>query len=172
MGRVRTRWLEGWRRRPGDWRPCLRRHRSSPGGRAEKGAAGALIIHDTEAAAYPFSVVQDSNLGERFDLVTADKNMSRSAVEGWINNGQARSLLMWAGQDYEVFEGGLAGAYGLRVNDPGFVPDQRVNQMEQIGLFEQVPELGAEDRRESFDRKEKIRMGRVPFSVFGQVRHR
>ena len=75
---------------------------------AEKGAAGALIIHDTEAAAYPFSVVQDSNLGERFDLVTADKNMSRSAVEGWINNGQARSLLMWAGQDYEILKAAAA----------------------------------------------------------------
>ncbi len=75
---------------------------------AEKGAAGALIIHDTEAAAYPFSVVQGSNLGERFDLVTADKNMGRSAVEGWINNGQARSLLMWAGQDYEILKAAAA----------------------------------------------------------------
>lgn len=75
---------------------------------AEKGAAGAIIIHDTDAAAYPFSVVQGSNLGERFDLVTADKNMGRSAVEGWINNGQARSLLMWAGQDYEILKSAAA----------------------------------------------------------------
>lgn len=75
---------------------------------AEKGAAGALIIHDTEAAAYPFSVVQGSNLGEQFDLVTPDKNMSRSAVEGWITNGQARSLLMWAGQDYDLLKAAAA----------------------------------------------------------------
>jgi Zn-dependent M28 family amino/carboxypeptidase len=75
---------------------------------AEKGAAAALIIHDTEAAAYPFSVVQGSNLGEQFDLVTADKNMHRSAVEGWVTNGQARSLLMWAGQDYEQLKAAAA----------------------------------------------------------------
>jgi hypothetical protein len=48
----------------------------------------------------------------------------------------------------EVFEGGLARAYGLRVNDPIFAPNLRVKEMEEIGLFEQVSELGAEQDRE------------------------
>src|SRR5215467_13056208 len=40
--------------------------------------------------------------------------------------------------------------------------------IEQPGLFQLVSELGAEDRRESFDREEKIRPGRFPIPVFGQ----
>src|SRR4030095_5729464 len=51
---------------------------------AKRGAAGVLIVHETAPAGYPFSVVQ-GNLGERFDLVTPDKNMGRSAIEGWVS---------------------------------------------------------------------------------------
>ena len=65
----------------------------------EKGAAGALIIHETDPAGYPFSVVQ-SKTGEQFDLVTPDKNMSRAAVEGWISLDRGRDLLRMAGQDF------------------------------------------------------------------------
>ena len=65
----------------------------------EKGAAGALIVHETEPAGYPFSVVQ-SKVTEQFDLVTPDKNMKRPAVEGWITLDKARDLLRLAGQDF------------------------------------------------------------------------
>ena len=65
----------------------------------EKGAAGALIIHETDPAGYPFSVVQ-SKTGEQFDLVTPDKNMGRAAVEGWISLDRGRDLLRMAGQDF------------------------------------------------------------------------
>ncbi|MBS1817458.1 MAG: M28 family peptidase [Acidobacteria bacterium] len=65
----------------------------------EKGAAGALIIHETDPAGYPFSVVQ-SKVGEQFDLVTPDRNMKRAAVEGWISLDRARDLLRLAGQDF------------------------------------------------------------------------
>jgi Zn-dependent M28 family amino/carboxypeptidase len=68
---------------------------------AEKGAAGALLIHETEPAGYPFQVVQDGFTGERFDLVTPDKNMSRSAVEGWISVDAARKLLKLGDQDFD-----------------------------------------------------------------------
>ncbi|MEQ1910664.1 MAG: M28 family peptidase [Vicinamibacterales bacterium] len=64
-----------------------------------KGAAGAILIHETEPAGYPFSVVQ-SKVGEQFDLVTPDKNMSRAAVEGWITLDKAVDLLRLAGQDF------------------------------------------------------------------------
>src|SRR5213083_1353297 len=50
---------------------------------AEKGAAGALIVHETGPAGYGFNVVQGKT-GEQFDLVTPDKNMGRAAIEGWI----------------------------------------------------------------------------------------
>ena len=65
---------------------------------ARRGAAGALIVHETGPAGYPFSVVQ-GNLSEKFDLVTPDKNMGRANIEGWLSNDAARRLFKMAGQD-------------------------------------------------------------------------
>jgi Zn-dependent M28 family amino/carboxypeptidase len=70
---------------------------------ARRGAAGALIIHETELAGYPYAVVQGF-LGERFDLVTPDKNMSRASIEGWLSLDAARSLLKMAGQDFDALK--------------------------------------------------------------------
>jgi Zn-dependent M28 family amino/carboxypeptidase len=67
---------------------------------AKKGAAAVLIVHETEPAAYPFSVVQ-GKVSEQFDLVPSDKNMGRAAVEGWITLDQAKKLFALAGQDFE-----------------------------------------------------------------------
>jgi len=67
---------------------------------AQKGAAGALIVHETGPAGYGFNVVQGKT-GEQFDLVTPDKNMGRAAVEGWITLDQATRLLQLAGQDFD-----------------------------------------------------------------------
>jgi Zn-dependent M28 family amino/carboxypeptidase len=68
---------------------------------AEKGAAGVLIIHETEPAGYPFEVLQGGNLGEKLDLVTPDKNMGRANIEGWITVDQGREILQMAGQDFD-----------------------------------------------------------------------
>jgi Zn-dependent M28 family amino/carboxypeptidase len=67
---------------------------------AEKGAAGVLLIHETGPAGYPFDVVQ-TNVGERFDLVTPDRNMGRVAVEGWVTLDQGKSILKLGGQDFD-----------------------------------------------------------------------
>jgi len=63
-------------------------------------AAGVLIIHETGPAGYPFAVVQGKT-GEQFDLVTQDKNMGRSDIEGWITLDRARGLLRLAGQNFD-----------------------------------------------------------------------
>jgi Zn-dependent M28 family amino/carboxypeptidase len=70
---------------------------------ARRGAAGVLIVHETGPAGYPFSVVQ-GNLGERFDLITPDKNMGRSAIEGWLSLDAAKKLLAMAGQDFDALK--------------------------------------------------------------------
>jgi Zn-dependent M28 family amino/carboxypeptidase len=70
---------------------------------AEQKAAAVFIVHETEAAAYPFSVVQ-SKVTEQFDLVTPDKNRGRAAIEGWITLGQARQLFAMAGQDFDALK--------------------------------------------------------------------
>jgi Zn-dependent M28 family amino/carboxypeptidase len=66
---------------------------------AEVGAAGALIIHETGPAGYPWEVVRGSWSGEQFDLVSADKNMRRVAVEGWITSEQAERMFRMAGKN-------------------------------------------------------------------------
>lgn len=68
---------------------------------AEKGAAGAFIVHETVPAGYPWEVVTGSWAGESFDLETPDKNMNRVAVEGWFSLNAARALFDGAGLDYE-----------------------------------------------------------------------
>ncbi len=70
---------------------------------ARLGAAGVLIVHETGPAGYPFSVVQ-GKIGEQFDLITPDKNMSRVAVEGWITLDQARALFKMASLDYQAIK--------------------------------------------------------------------
>jgi len=71
---------------------------------AERGAAGALIIHETEAAGYPWEVVRNSWGVEQFSLVASDKNMSRCAIEGWITNEKARALFQMAGKDMDALK--------------------------------------------------------------------
>jgi Zn-dependent M28 family amino/carboxypeptidase len=66
-------------------------------------AAGVLLVHETERAGYPFAVVQGKT-AEQFDLVTPDKNMSRSSVEGWITLDQAKALFAMAGQNFESLQ--------------------------------------------------------------------
>src|SRR5262245_34283752 len=59
---------------------------------AEKGAAGALIVHETWPAGYPWDVVRGSWSVEQFNLESKDDNMSKVAIEGWITNARAREL--------------------------------------------------------------------------------
>ncbi len=70
---------------------------------ARKGAAGILVVHETGPAGYPFSVVQ-GNLREKFDLVTADKNMGRAAIEGWITLDTAKRIFTMAGHDFDALK--------------------------------------------------------------------
>ncbi len=70
---------------------------------AQKGAAAVLIVHETEPAGYPFNVVQGQT-GEKFNLVTPDKNMGRAAIEGWITLDQAKALMQMAGQDFDALK--------------------------------------------------------------------
>jgi len=70
---------------------------------AKLGAAGVLIVHETEPAGYPFVVVQ-GRTAEQFELVTPDQGKSRLAVEGWITLDRAKELFALAGQDFEALK--------------------------------------------------------------------
>jgi len=71
---------------------------------AEKGAAAAVIIHETGPAGYPYEVVSGSWSRENFDIQTPDKNMGRPAVESWITTDRAKELFTASGQDFDALK--------------------------------------------------------------------
>jgi Zn-dependent M28 family amino/carboxypeptidase len=66
---------------------------------ARQGAKACLIIHNTAAASYPFSVVQSSNGGVKLHLDTRSNPSYQLAVQGWITSETAKKLLAAAGKD-------------------------------------------------------------------------
>jgi Zn-dependent M28 family amino/carboxypeptidase len=68
---------------------------------AEKGAAAAVIVHETVPAAYPWSVVENSNAKTNFVIDAPDKNMDTIGIRSWITLGTARQLFSAAGKDYD-----------------------------------------------------------------------
>src|SRR6266704_1423719 len=68
---------------------------------ARQGAAGALIIHETEFASYPWEVVRGSWSGEQFDIVRPDKGASAVPIQGWITRNVATAMFKSAGLDFE-----------------------------------------------------------------------
>lgn len=71
---------------------------------SEKGAAAAIIIHETGPAGYPFGVVVDSNSRENFDIQRADRNQGRVPVQSWMTYAKAKQLFAAAGQDLDALK--------------------------------------------------------------------
>ena len=75
---------------------------------AEKGAAAAIIIHETGPAGYPYEVVSGSWSRENFDISNERKNMDKVAVEAWITNAKANQLFNAAGKNLEELKAAAA----------------------------------------------------------------
>ncbi|GAB3258994.1 M28 family peptidase [Chitinimonas naiadis] len=67
---------------------------------AQKGAAAAIIVHETLPAAYPYIVVVNSNSRENFAIRTADGHAGDVPVRSWIRQDRAESLFKSCGQDF------------------------------------------------------------------------
>jgi len=59
---------------------------------ARQGADGAIIVHETKAAGYPWEVVSGSWSGAQYSLFTEDGNQGNLAIEGWITQAAAEQL--------------------------------------------------------------------------------
>jgi len=70
---------------------------------ARQGAKGCLVIHNTKAASYPFSVVQNNWNGSRLHLDDRGKNAQYCDVIGWVSGPTAIKLLNAAGYDSTLF---------------------------------------------------------------------
>lgn len=78
---------------------------------ARQGAKGILVIHNTAAASYPFSVVQNSWGSSNLFLDERKDPVYHCPFEGWVSADAAKKLLAAAGKDSSL----LASA-----NKPGF----------------------------------------------------
>jgi len=68
---------------------------------ARRGAIGALIVHETEAAGYPWNVVK-SPAGETYSIAQLQGAPQPVLLQGWMQQGVAAALLKGAGYDYDT----------------------------------------------------------------------
>ena len=71
---------------------------------AEKGAAAAIVIHETGPAGYPFEVLSAGWGQENFDIQSPDDNMSRVAVQAWMPEPAIRGFLEQMGHDFDTLK--------------------------------------------------------------------
>jgi Zn-dependent M28 family amino/carboxypeptidase len=73
----------------------------------DKGAAAAIIIHETGPAGYPYAVIRGSYSVEQFDVISPDAER-RVPVEAWITADKAKELLRDAGQNFDSLKAAAA----------------------------------------------------------------
>jgi Zn-dependent M28 family amino/carboxypeptidase len=70
---------------------------------ARQGAKGCLIVHNTKAASYPFSVLQNSWNGSKLRLDDRKNPQQFCSVVGWVSETAATKLIEMSGQDTSLF---------------------------------------------------------------------
>jgi Zn-dependent M28 family amino/carboxypeptidase len=75
---------------------------------ARWGALGVIVIHETSAAGYPWSVLQNGSTGPNLVLRTDDDNMSRCGLEGWMTQDAARRIFAIAGVEFDTLASAAA----------------------------------------------------------------
>ncbi len=75
---------------------------------ARRGAAAAIIIHETAPAAYGWDVVRNSWSGPQIGLTADNQNLDRVAAEGWVTEAVARELFAAAGEDFDALKAAAA----------------------------------------------------------------
>jgi len=68
---------------------------------ARHGAAAAFVVHDDEAAGYPWDVVTQTWAGPQLALVASDDDGSKVAVQGWMRRDAAVTLFAGAQVDFD-----------------------------------------------------------------------
>ncbi|MBU1346881.1 MAG: M20/M25/M40 family metallo-hydrolase [Alphaproteobacteria bacterium] len=71
---------------------------------ARRGAAAVFVIHETEAAGYPWTTLQNSSTAPGLDIVRADPVAERVLAQGWIQQARAARLMSGAGLDYATLK--------------------------------------------------------------------
>jgi Zn-dependent M28 family amino/carboxypeptidase len=67
---------------------------------ARRGAAGVLIVHETDPAAYGWNTVKNSNTNTMFDIVRPDPAAVHTPFETWIQLPLAQQIFAASGLDF------------------------------------------------------------------------
>jgi hypothetical protein len=79
---------------------------------ARQGAAGVLVVHETAAAGYPWTVLENGAAGTDLVLQSGDDGTPYCAVEGWVTSDAAQELFRAAGMEFDEL--------ARRASRPGF----------------------------------------------------
>ncbi|MGN6518929.1 MAG: M28 family metallopeptidase [Dokdonella sp.] len=71
---------------------------------ARRGAAGLLIVHETDPASYGWATVKNSNTNTMFDIVRDHPEAEHVPVEGWITREFAVDLFKRSGLDFAALK--------------------------------------------------------------------
>ena len=71
---------------------------------ARQGAAGVLVVHETDPASYGWATVKNSNTNTMFDVVRKNPKDTHPQLEGWIQRDQAAALFKNAGLDFDALK--------------------------------------------------------------------
>ncbi|MGH6705690.1 MAG: M28 family metallopeptidase [Sphingomicrobium sp.] len=71
---------------------------------ARQGAAGVLVIHESEPASYGWATVKNSNTNTMFDIVRANPAAEHPPLEGWIQRDLASRIFAASGLDLEAMK--------------------------------------------------------------------
>ena len=67
---------------------------------ARRGAAGVMIVHETDPASYGWNTVKNSNTNTQFDIVRRDPRAKHTQFESWIQLPVAQQLFQRSGLDF------------------------------------------------------------------------
>ncbi|QGP79924.1 M28 family peptidase [Sphingobium sp. CAP-1] len=69
---------------------------------ARQGAAGVLVVHESEPASYGWATVKNSNTNTMFDIVRADPKAAHTQMEAWVQKDLAAKLFAASGVDFDA----------------------------------------------------------------------
>lgn len=108
---------------------------------ARQGALGALIVHDTEPAGYPWSVVRGGWSGEQFSLPPDPTGPEPVGFLGWVTRDLASRIVAAGGHDFEALSAAAASRdfraveTGVRIDASMRSEVRRVETANVVGLL-------------------------------------
>ena len=72
---------------------------------ARRGAAGVLIVHETDPASYGWNTVKNSNTNTQFDIVRQDPAAEHTGFESWIQRAARRADFRGIGPELRPGQG-------------------------------------------------------------------